>query len=219
MYDRAMRWKVLVLCLACTPSATAPKRLISNAAAPSTPPAGKCARKLPWVDKTTYFHYSEVQNGHFGYSELHADFNRLVVADTFNGVVVLTYREFPDKPPKVEAITMSIPAVEIAGWLKKLRDHVQEPPDPPNIERVSVHDSSRSMHMSIEAVPYESIDGEGSVQFFSEIGERTPTPWGIRGCRADPRRSALKSIGKLVEQIHQRLGRDALFAKLGVTPP
>jgi hypothetical protein len=214
-----MRWLLALAFAACTP-ATAPTP-IANTAVPgraAAPPDGRCARKLPWVDKTTYFHYAEVQNGHFGNLEFHADFNRLVAEDTFNGVVVLTYRDRQDHPPKVEARTMTIPATEIARWLRKLRDHVQEPPDPPDSNAVSVHDSSRSMHMSIEAVPYEEIDGEGSVEFYSEVGERSPTPWGIRGCRSDPRRSALKAIGKVVDDIYKRIGRDAMFAKLGVIP-
>jgi len=210
---------VLALVVACTPAPTAPKP-ITNTAPPTItrPPDDRCARTLPWVEKTTYFHYAEVQNGHFGYLEFHADFNRLIAEDTFNGVVVLTYRDFKDKPPKVEAVTMSIPAKEIAGWLRRLRDHVQEPPDPPDSHLVAVHDSSRSMHMSIEAVPYEEMGGEGSVQFYSEEGERSPTPWGIRGCRSDARQSALKKIGVLVDEIYKRLGRDAMFGKLGVIP-
>lgn len=210
-----MRW--LLLCaFACAKPAPP---VIANKPVTVVTPDGACARKLPWVDKTTYFHYSEVQNGHFGNAELHADFNRLVVEDSLRGVVVMTYREYPDKPVKVEAIAMSIPAAEIAGWLTQMRDHVQEPPDPADARRVVISDSSRSMHMSIEAVPYEEIDGEGSVQFYSEEGERTPSPWGIRGCRSSPRLSALRAIDALVKQIHQRLGRDALIAKLGVTIP
>jgi hypothetical protein len=209
-----------VLATACAkPAVIAPPPsapTISNAPAPEpTRAVTSCPDGLGWLGRTTHLRYMEVADGHFGYSELHADFQRRSDADTFQGVVTMTYRERADSPPKATTRTMTLKHSEVTQLLTAMRDGIRTPPRPSR-GGTSVVDSSQSRMIALDALAPDS-DGDLHVQFFVDSGQREPHVWGIRGCETDPPLAARRAVHDVAEAFASRLDRDATIQRL-MTP-
>src|SRR5688572_28233684 len=148
------------------PPSSPPQQPLANTAAPMPAPAPeRCARKLSWLETTMYFHYTEVANGHFGWSEMHADFHRYLGSGSnpFYGVVTASYRDRPDAVAKVETLSMQLREQDVFALLTTMRDELQRPTTQEEKDnRISMIDSSMSLHMTIEAVPQRLPDEGGA---------------------------------------------------------
>jgi hypothetical protein len=210
-----------VLAIACAkPPMTAPPPsapAISNTpAAVAAGPVTRCPDGLGWLGRTVYLRYTEVAHGHFGHSELHADLHRPSDGDTFDGVVMMTYRERADSLPRATSHLVSLKHSEVTQLLTAMRDGIRTPPRPSQ-RGVTVLDTSQSIVIALDVVAFDAGGPDLHVQFFVDDGQREPHDWGIRGCATDPPLAARRAVHDVVEAFAKRLDRDATIQRL-MTP-
>lgn len=208
MIPRALAISVVLACGA-PPEPAAPIAELSNVVPAAPAPVGACP-DLASFDEIQYLRFTEVAHGHFGLSEVHADFHAYAGGDTFHGTVTATFRAYPDRPAKVATRTLALTRAEVRGLLVALRDGILTPPRAGGRE-VLVTDSSQSILRAIDA------SGPGAlrhVQLFVDDAQTEPHRWGIRGCATDPPLAARRAVQRTVEAFLHRLGRDALLKQV-----
>jgi len=189
--------------------------MISNAPAPApvTASATRCAGGLGWLGRTYQLRYTEIADGHFGFSELHADFQRRRGSGQFTGVVTMTYRDRPDAVPRATTHVRTLEHSEVTQLLTALRDGIRTPPRPSE-PRTLVSNSSESRSIVIDAI---AVDGNGPdlhVQFYVESAQTEPHAWEIRGCASDPPLEARRALQATVDAFAAKLDRDASVQRL-----
>ncbi|MBA3452602.1 MAG: hypothetical protein H0T42_05825 [Deltaproteobacteria bacterium] len=217
------RWLAIapaVFAFACAkPPVTAPAAspvAISNAPTPVVAPVvSSCPDSLGWLGRTVQLRYTEIAHGHFGYSELHADFHRRSDADTFTGVVTMTYRERPDSVPRAMTHALTLAHSEVTQLLTTMRDGIRTPPAPRGNGVIMV-DSSRSAVISLDVLAADR-GPDLHVQFFVDAGQSEPHRWAIRGCETDPPLAAQRAVHDAAAAFASRLDRDATIQRL-MTP-